>query len=863
MRRRSRHVIASVATLGLAFVDGSNALFAQNGDRAGELQRDLPDAWRMPPSPPLSPEEAMESFVLQPGHRIELVASEPLIGDPVQIVFDASGDLWVCEMRGYMPDADGLGEEEPVGRIVRLRDLDGDGDMDESTVFLDHLVLPRAIAPAFDGLLVVEPPNLVYCRDTDGDGRADDSQVLVSGFGGIENPEHAGNGLRYGIDNWYETSQHRQAFRLRKGPDGRLEVETRRVPGHGQWGVARDDLGRLFYSPNSDPLINDAYPKHYASRNPESGGIPGVPRRAARDRSTWPVRKNPGVNRGYQNRTLRDDGTLRSFTAACGPEIFRGTLIDGASGDAFVCETAGNLVKRYELSDRDGVPVAEPFHDQMEFLASVDERFRPVNLATGPDGGLYIVDFARGVVQHRIYMTTWLRKQVDERGLAAPIGLGRIWRVVDEDAPRDVPRIDLAGMDDQALVGVLGNDDNGVNRDTAQRLLVERKSLDVVPMLRDMSIDRDLDPARRIQALWTLDGMGAMEFDLVEMMAESDQEIVREHAARLSESIAPHLAIGVLERLADDPSLRVRMQAVLAMGSLPSSEALPAFDAVLSKHAADESMRKAVLSGLAGRELAMLRTQVAPRRHSWLSRSGAAQRTIIREMVDAMLKRGEVGDSTALLALATGWSEEAVGTSLLIFERVAARTKPDSRRPRRMTLRGEPAGWSMVLASAPGERDDRIVDVVRSLDPTLAWPGRPGLEQVVDYDTSTEGLIARGRSLYAQCMTCHQANGRGLPPVYPPLDESHFVTGSPERLARILLHGLQGRIEVQGRVYDQAMPAAPFKKDADVAAIMTYIRQAWDNDADPVTPDFVAKVRKDTADRRQPWSPRELEKWSD
>ena len=203
MRRRSRHVISSVATLGLAFVDGSNALFAQNGDRAGELQRDLPDAWRMPPSPPLSPEEAMESFVLQPGHRIELVASEPLIGDPVQIVFDASGDLWVCEMRGYMPDADGLGEEEPVGRIVRLRDLDGDGDMDESTVFLDHLVLPRAIAPAFDGLLVVEPPNLVYCRDTDGDGRADDSQVLVSGFGGIENPEHAGNGLRYGIDNWY------------------------------------------------------------------------------------------------------------------------------------------------------------------------------------------------------------------------------------------------------------------------------------------------------------------------------------------------------------------------------------------------------------------------------------------------------------------------------------------------------------------------------------------------------------------------------------------------------------------------------------------------------------------------------------
>lgn len=862
-RRRTGHPIPTITGIIMVLAVGPDVLFAQNGDRAGEVQRDLPEAWRLPPSPPLSPEEAMEAFVVQPGHRIELVASEPMIGDPIQAVFDASGDLWVCEMRGYMPDADGEGEEAPVGRIVRLRDLDRDGAMDESTVFLDHLVLPRAIAPAFDGLLVVEPPNLIFCRDTDGDGRADDTQVLVSGFGGIENPEHAGNGLRYGIDNWYETSQHRQSFRLRQGGDGRIEIETRRVPGHGQWGVARDDLGRLFYSPNSDPLINDAYPKHYASRNPESGGVPGVPRRAANDRSTWPIRINPGVNRGYQNRTLREDGTLRSFTAACGPEIFRGTLIDGASGDAFVCETAGNLVKRYDLEDQDGVPVAEPFHDREEFLASVDERFRPVNLATGPDGGLYIVDFARGVVQHRIYMTTWLRKQVDERGLAAPIGMGRIWRVVDEDAPSEVSRVDLAAMDDRSLVEVIRNDDNGVNRDTAQRLLVERESVDVVSDLRELALDETMVPARRIQALWTLDGIGAMDPDLVEIVAADDQDVVREHAARLAESLPPHLAIGVLEVLATDPSPRVTMQAVLSIGSLPSSEALPALDSVLSRHAEEEPIRKAVLSGLAGREIDMLRSQGSPGRGTWLSRPGAAARMVIREMVDAMLKRGGVEQSTALLALATDWSDESVGSSLLIFDRVAARTKPDSKRPRTMQLRGEPAGWSMVIASAPGDRDDRIVDVVRSLDSTLAWPGRPGLEQVVDYDTSTEGLIARGRSLFAHCMTCHQANGRGLPPVYPPLDESRFVTGSPERLARILLHGLQGRIEVQGRVYDQAMPAAPFKKDADVAAIMTYIRQAWDNDADPVTPEFVAKVRKDTEGRRQAWNAEELEEWDD
>jgi putative membrane-bound dehydrogenase-like protein len=846
------------AAVAAALLPSTSTTFAQNGDRSGEVQREMPEEWRLPASPPLDPPQALEALVVQPGHRVELVASEPLIGDPVQAVFDASGDLWVCEMRGYMPNADGTGEEAPVGRIVRLRDVDGDGAMDESVVFLDHLVMPRAIAPAFDGLLVVEPPNLLYCRDVDGDGRCDDAQVLVSGFGGLENPEHAGNGLRYGIDNWYETSQHGQSFRLRRGDDGRLEVETRRNPGHGQWGVARDDLGRLYYSPNSDPLIGDAWPKHYAVRNPESGGLPGVPRRVATDRSTWPIRKTPGVNRGYQDATLRADGTLRSFTAACGPEIFRGTLIEDAVGDAFVCETAGNLVKRYRLIDRDGVPVATPAYDKQEFLASTDERFRPVNLLTGPDGGLYVVDFARGIVQHRIYMTTWLRKQVEERGLATPIGLGRIWRVVDEDAPRGVERQDVATMDDAALVAVLRDTDNGTVRDTAQRLLVERGATGVVPALRDIATDPSVSVPRRLQALWTIEGIGALDAAMVADAGRDEQPRIREHAARLAEEIPAHLSIGILERLATDADPRVRMQAVLSIGSMPSSEAFPALDRVLATQAADGSMRQAALSGLAGREIAFMRSQGDPTRDSWFGRGGSAQRRVLREMVDAMLKRGRSDDATAVLAIAADWSDDAPGSSLLLLDRIAARTRPESNKPRRMNLRGEPAGWTSVAGADPGDCDPRIVTAARLVDPTLAWPGRSGLEQVVDYDTSEAGLIARGRTLFAHCMTCHQANGAGLPPLYPPLDESPFVIGDPERLARILLHGLQGRIEVLGRTYDQSMPAAPFKKDADIAAIMSYIRQAWDNDADPVTPEFVAGVREATKDRLQPWTAGEL-----
>ena len=854
--------LSFVATLVLS-VPTVSTVTAQNGDRAGEIQRELPEEWRLPASPPLTPAASKEAFVLQPGYRIDLVASEPLIGDPVQIAFDGRGDLWVVEMRGYMPDANGTGEMKAVGRVVKLHDQDGDGIMDEADVFLHHLVLPRGIAPAFDGLLLIEPPNLLYCRDTDGDGRADDTQVLVSGFDGLENPEHAGNGLRYGIDNFYETSQHHQSFRFRQRADGDLDVETRKVPKHGQWGVARDDLGRLYYSPNSDPLIGDAFPKHYSARNTEAGGLPGVPRHVATDRSTWPIRINPGVNRGYQKATLREDGTLRTFTAACGPEVFRGTLVKGAEGDAFVCETAGNLVKRYDLQDQNGVPTATPVHEKSEFLASTDERFRPVNLLTGPDGGLYIVDFARGIVQHRIYMTSWLRKQVEERELAAPIGMGRIWRVVDEDSATDIVRPDLTRMENFELAELMTSNPNGALRDTAQRLLVERTALDVSDQLRRFASDQKMASRYRLHAIWTLQGIDSIDSSIIEMLATDPDPLIREHAARVSESLPPRLRSGPLSRLAFDKVDRVRLQAVLSIGELPSSEAMPLFDAVLAEQVEDPAIRSAIQSGLAGREVAMLHSQGDPWNGGWLGGTGPAQRQVIRELVEPVLKRRRPDEVTALLAVAVDQYAEAPATSLLILDQVSTKTSPGAKNAKSMMLLGSPAGWDAVLTADPADCDPRIIDTARAVDTTLRWVGRPGTTTVTTIDTSPDGLVARGRRLYGHCMTCHQATGRGLPPVYPPLDDSPFVTGSPERLTRILLHGLQGRIKVDGRVYNQSMPAAPYTSDVDLAAVMSYIRQAWDNIADPIEPEFVAKVREDTKGRVQPWSPEELTKFED
>ena len=166
---------------------------AQRGDKKGEAQPAIPDSVTVPPAPVLSPDEALRSLRVQPGFRVELVAAEPLVEDPVTISFDAHGRIWAVEMRGFMPDVNGDGELEPNGRIVVLSDTDGDGRMDKSEVFLDKLVLPRLVtilgADAKDGVLVLAPPKLLLCRDRDGDGRCDETVVIRDKLPGLKGPE--------------------------------------------------------------------------------------------------------------------------------------------------------------------------------------------------------------------------------------------------------------------------------------------------------------------------------------------------------------------------------------------------------------------------------------------------------------------------------------------------------------------------------------------------------------------------------------------------------------------------------------------------------------------------------------------------
>jgi mono/diheme cytochrome c family protein len=544
------------------------------------------------------------------------------------------------------------------------------------------------------------------------------------------------------------------------------------------------------------------------------------------------------------------DFKLKECTAACGPWVYRSDLFPAdAYGNAFICEPAGNLVKRLVLNPDKGLIKGVSFYDQQEFVASTDERFRPVNALTGPEGALYLVDMHHGVIQHRISLTSYLRKQGEDRGLISPLHLGRLWRVVPE-GHKTTGLKGLAGLKPADLIAELGSG-NEWRRETAQRLLVESGDKSLAAALTTFGTHAS-SPMGRVHAMWTQHGLGVTDWTLVSAgLADADPR-VRAAALRVSESLVagPHRADVIarwMELAAKEPVPEVQVQLALTMGEAKDLT-VDLAAATLAQRAAEHiAIQDAFISGLAGRELEVFAAV--------MKQPAAYSKTLPAALLRCVF--AERKPTRVVQALAIIGSLPLRSQQVTLLGSLATHPTVTAKRP--IKLDAEPA----ALAKLSKSKDAAMVKALAWFKSTVVWPGKPGVVVPATKALTNEEqmLFDNGRQTYAGlCAACHQPTGKGLEGLAPPLAESEWVLGEPDRIVKVVMHGLRGPIKVKGVGYSYDMPAAGFLSDEQIAGVLTYIRREWDHDASPVSVDLVQKIRAEHKGRTDAWTEPELGK---
>lgn len=579
-----------------------------------------------------SPAESQATIKLRPGFTIQLVASEPLIDDPVAFDWGADGRLWVIEMRDYPLGMDNKGK--PGGRVVVLEDIDGDGVYDKSQVFLDNLLFPTGIMTWRDGVLVTCAPDVFYAKDTDGDGRADKKEVLFTGFGEA-NPQHRVNGLRWGFDGWVYCANGDFAISREMGP-----VENSKEKSAGFSPTQAEDLRRLEMAGSGITSVKKGQKSSIRSRDfrikPDEGILDPQTGQAqfGRDRTDWGdwfgcnhatplwhfvldddyLRRNPFVTYPSLHVAMpgsvthaigpagRTTGSARdpqgnAFTSACGIGFYRDNLFGGDFSQSwFVCEPVHNLIHREQLIPQGVTFTSRRAADETttEFLASTDTMFTPVSIRTAPDGTLWIADMYRAVLEHPHWLPADWETRFDVREGA---GLGRIYRVFPTNVkPRAIPK--LGALNDAGLVCELGNP-NGWIRDKAQQMLLERRAQSVAPQL-DAMVHESKAPQARLYALSTLQALGKLPDSTLLVALHDEHAGVRRQAIRCCEGHADWTPAIVeqLGSLAAGKDAAVRMQLAYTLGVGKSQKCAELLGKLLNDNASDAYITAAAISSI-------------------------------------------------------------------------------------------------------------------------------------------------------------------------------------------------------------------------------------------------------------------------
>jgi putative membrane-bound dehydrogenase-like protein len=648
--------------------------------------------------PARSPADSLQAIHTKPGLVVELVASEPAVMDPVAIDWDARGRLWVVEQPDYPQGMDG--NWKPGGRVKRLTDADGDGRYEQSTLFLDGIPWPTGITCWRNGVLICAAPDILYAEDTNGDGKADVVKKLFTGFI-TDNFNARINSLALGLDNWLHGASGGRGGQIRSeltgtvtdisGRDVRLWPDTgafETVSGATQHGRARNDWDDWFGCSNSRWIFHFPLPDHYLRRNPHVPA-PGSSVTLARPEDSALNAVSQMLDR------WNNPDSLGHVTAAGGLGIYRDDLLGAEfTGNAFIGEAAHNLVRRFQLTPDDASFTARRPADEArtEFLASEDNWSRFVQVRTGPDGALYIVDMYRAVIEHTRWIPADKLKDLDVR---AGDTMGRIYRVRPRDAKLR-PVADLTKLDAKQLAAALDTP-NGTVRDLVHLQLLHRGDAAkpaIAPLTKLTTTGRL--PAVRVQALAALDGLKALsESSLLKALADSDAQ-VRRHAVRLcfersadlgsapapgasgrrpadpssrddtgrspefsarapkTTGVAPVLPEECL-KLARDPQFIVRYQLALSLGAWNDPRAAQALAEIAKSDFDSQWLRAAVLSSAASRPVEILNATLAS------GGAGAGRSTLLSQLIATAAAQANTVDQFApLLAIVTGSSTQSV-----------------------------------------------------------------------------------------------------------------------------------------------------------------------------------------------------------
>ncbi|MBG7607115.1 MAG: c-type cytochrome [Verrucomicrobia bacterium] len=582
----------------------STPLLAQQGNRKGHdnMEAVVP-ANLVPPAPVLSPEDAMKSFEVAEGFSMLPFATEPMVEKPVALDYDPAGRLWVCEMIGYMLDIDGKDEDKPFGRIIVLEDTDKDGKADKRTVFLEKVLLPRAIAVYPDGILFADQDSLQFIK-RDGLKPVGKPTVAVSSYIQGGNVEHRPNGLVRGLDNWLYNAKSSQ--RIKRDGDKWIVEAT---PFRGQWGVAFDNYGRIYHNNNSTFLMGEFIAPNLLEGNP-GVKIKVTSTERLGSNVPFPIRVTPGLNRayiqksnGYGSNTL-DPKTykLLSCTGAAGITVYRGSNFPSDwVGKGLSTEASINLVKAIDISESGTKLKGAHTYKDKEWLASTDERFRPVNIYNAPDGSVYLLDMYHGIIQHKTYVTSYLREYYINQGLDGPgTGHGRIYRISHKKGKVEkVPNMDT--LSNEELVKLLIHP-NGWHRDMAQRVLGTREADGATVALLEKLAGMNDYPLGQIHAIWTLEGMGALTAAPIATALNAKDKKVVVSALWAANSLTHPELLKLEKQLLDHKPANdeIKIYLTRALGPIATPAAFAKVNDLVND-SKDKYVKAAAFSGLANR----------------------------------------------------------------------------------------------------------------------------------------------------------------------------------------------------------------------------------------------------------------------